>query len=168
MEDRTAGSHPPQQRSAPLGRFVFPAVVTVVLVSLVGFLGYRPWAARQTTITDSAVERISAAELEERYGLRVRLIAVTAGGGMVDLRIRILNAEQASLLLGHPPKMPLLVAEDGGTTLQAPEGSMMDDVQLQDGGVLILLYANAQHAINPGSRVTLIIGDLRLEHLIAQ
>jgi len=39
---------------------------------------------------------------------------------------------------------------------------------LQAGRVNYLLYPNAQSAINPGSRVTLVIGDLRLEHLIAQ
>jgi hypothetical protein len=42
---------------------------------------------------------ISRATLEDKYGLQVRLVAVTAAGGFVDLRLKILDAEKAGSLL---------------------------------------------------------------------
>jgi hypothetical protein len=145
-----------------------PAIIAVLLVSVVGFLGYRASTARQTTITDSADERISATELEERYGLHVRLIAVTAGGGMVDLRLKILDSDKATQLLGDPTQAPSLVADDSGTMLSVPEGSLTEDLSLRDGGVLILLFPNINGAIKPGTSVSVVFENERLEPILAQ
>ena len=87
---------------------------------------------------------------------------------MVDLRLKILDAEKATPLLGEPSKPPFLVAEDSGTTLQAPEGSMGEEIRLQDGQVLILLYPNAGGTIRPGTPVSVVFENERLEPVLAQ
>jgi len=151
-----------------MSRFVFVTIIVLLLVSVATFLVYRSRTAGQAAATGPGVEPISAGDLEERYGVRLRLLAVTAGGGMVDLRLKILDAEKATPLLGEPSKPPLLVAEDSGTTLQAPEGSMGEEIRLQDGQVLILLYPNAGGAIRPGTPVSVVFGNERLEPVLAQ
>ena len=45
---------------------------------------------------------ISQSALEQEYGLRVNLLALTAAGGMVDLRLKILDAEMKEIMdLGY-------------------------------------------------------------------
>ena len=35
-------------------------------------------------------------ELEERYGIRITLIGITAGGGMIDFRYKVIDADKAT------------------------------------------------------------------------
>jgi hypothetical protein len=41
--------------------------------------------------------------LEDKYGLRVNLTAVTSSGSFVSLRLKIADGEKAKLLLGDKP-----------------------------------------------------------------
>ena len=110
---------------------------------------------------------LSPAEFEEATGLRVTLIAVTAGGGMVDARIKVLDPEKASQLLANPKNRPILIAEDGKTELSPP--SEMDfDVDLEAGKAYFTLYGNPNQVIKRGSFVTVVIGDYRLEPVLVQ
>ncbi len=52
---------------------------------------------------------ISQGTLEEKYGLRVNLIAVTAAGGFVDVRLKIVDGEKLKLLLADKNKFPNFV-----------------------------------------------------------
>ena len=90
---------------------------------------------------------------------------VTADGGLIDFRFQVVDAHKAATM-PEPGNLPVLIAEDRRIALKLRPRA--DVAHLQAGRVYYLLYPNAQSAINPGSRVTLVIGDLRLEHLIAQ
>lgn len=107
----------------------------------------------------------TAAEVEERLGIRVRFIGVTAAGGLVELRYEVVDAEKAAGLLDMAGR-PALVAEDSGTVLTMhvrPEVKSLDA-----GRSYSFLFANTRSAIRPGTLVTVALGDLRLEHLRAQ
>jgi hypothetical protein len=107
----------------------------------------------------------SAAQVEERYGVQVTLVAWTAEGGLIDLRLRVTDPAKAAFLL-KAETMPLLIVEKNGTVLRVP--GALDQDQLLQGQVYYLLYPNAQSALSPGDPVSLVIGDLRLEHLTIQ
>ena len=93
------------------------------------------------------------------------LIAVTAAGGYVDFRFRVVDADKAAQLL-QAENQPVLVAEDSGLTLKL--SALPDQETLVLDRVYFFLYPNAQNAIESGSLVTVVMGDLRLEHQVAQ
>ncbi|TKJ30223.1 MAG: hypothetical protein CEE40_05525 [Chloroflexi bacterium B3_Chlor] len=107
----------------------------------------------------------SAAAVEERFGIRVTLLGVTADGGLIDLRFQVVDADKAATML-EPGNLPVLIAEDSGVELKLSPRS--DVAHLEAGRVYYLLYPNAQNAIKPGTKVTVVMGGLRLEHLTAQ
>lgn len=120
-----------------------------------------------TAETWAKVEPVPSSTLEERTGLQVKLIAVTAMGGLVDFRYKVLDSEKAVATMQNHEEMPQLVAEDSGTVLTASEG-MHHKLSFNSGRVYYVFYPNQKNVIKPGTPVSVVIGDMRLEHLIAQ
>ncbi len=106
---------------------------------------------------------ITATTLEEEYGIHINLLAVTAAGGMVDLRMKIVDAAKATEFFSTPANFPVLRVGDGAVTLEAPEDSRQAVLNLHDGSLVVLLYPNTQGAVTPGDAVTVVFGDLALE-----
>ncbi len=59
---------------------------------------------------------ITAAELERTYGTRIDLVALTALGGLVQLRFTVLDAAKAEPLFHLAENMPALEAESSGAS----------------------------------------------------
>jgi hypothetical protein len=70
---------------------------------------------------------ISQGTLEEKYGLRVNLVALTAAGGMVDVRLKIVDGEKFKTLLADRNNFPTLYTEQG-VTLTAPEETKSQEI----------------------------------------
>lgn len=110
---------------------------------------------------------LSPERFEEETGIRVTLIAVTGGGGMVDFRIKVVDVEKAARLFANPENKPILIAEDNGAKL-LPPAEMAFNVNLEADKAYFTLYTNANKAVKRGSPVTVLIGDYRLEPVNAQ
>lgn len=106
-------------------------------------------------------------ELEEEFGVRIRLVGVTASGGLVDLRYRVVDLGKALPLLGNHETMPALVEEKSDVTLRAPEG-MMHHEDLKQDRTYFMHYPNAGNSVKPGSKVAMVMGDIRVEWVTAQ
>jgi hypothetical protein len=141
------------------------ATIAVVFAFIVGIFNpikffdehFRHLALPDVTITD--------AELEEQYGIRVTLIAVTAAGGMVDLRIKVLDAEKANKLLGNHANMPTLLP-DGSNRRLGTTGSHR--MKLFSGKTYYMLYGNALGVVKPGTPVSVAFGNLILPPIPAK
>jgi len=155
------------------GKYLIPAVVLVV-VGLVGFFAYRGLNTRQaasvppSTALISEHTLISQSTLEEQYGLRVSLIAVTAAGGLVDLRLKILDAEKARHLLRGSTDFPALVVDGIAAVLTASGDSQAQDLKLEDGGNVFVLFPNTQNAVKAGTPVGIVFGRIWLEPIMAK
>jgi len=165
MNETVADSRMNQVWNTRRARYVLP--IAVLLVLLATFFAYRAWTARQPTSTAAVSALISATELEERYGVGVRLIGVTAAGGLIDFRLQILDAEKAKGLLEDTARTPSLWIEASDTTLAASP-DMHANLKLEDGGIVFLLLPNAGNAVKPGTPVIVQFGDIRLEPIAAQ
>ena len=152
--------------SALRWRYVLPMGILLALL-VVGFFAYRAWSAQEGTSNSGTPQLASAKMLEERFGIRVTLIAATAGGGIVDLRFKVLNADKARAVLQDDKSLPVLSVE--GTSI---EPMMPDDAignqDLEVGKVYYILYSNPRGMVKPGTPVSVAIGDLVLEPIIAQ
>lgn len=146
---------------------VFLVAVVVVVLALAGWQVFR---ARQTgpVISDQIrANTITASELAERHGLAVRLIGVTAGGGMIDFRLKILDAGKAQTFLENAANLPRLIAADSAVELMAPEG-LDDDIEWSENAILFNMYPNDGSVIKAGSPVIVKFGDFYLEPMPAQ
>ena len=161
MENSTPIANPPAERP----RWIkYLAPVALLLVLVITFLAYKAWSTRGTT---SGSQLLSQESFEEQYGLQVRLIGVTGGGGLVDFRLKMIDAEKARQFLQDPANQPVLLITAEGTQILAAD-SMDDDIEWDDGGILFMLLPNSEGLIQPESPVMVKFGDLQLEPIPAQ
>jgi len=146
-----------------LNKYLIPVLLMAVIL-LVGLLAYRaqpkPNAIALTTISQSA--------LEEQYGLHVYLVAVTAAGGLVDVRFKFVDGEKAKLLLQDPENFPTLQVSGSQVTLTAPEEGRPAEITFEDGANLFLLYQNAAGIVKPGTPVVIRFGDIQVDPIPAK
>ena len=145
----------------------------IVLIALIGLGLYlknvgNPFQANSMSKKSGALSQISQADLEEQYGLRVRLVAVTAGGGMVDVRLKIIDAEKARTLLQNPENFPALWIADSDITLVIPDETRSQEIKFEKDGIIFILFPNARGVVKPGTPVSLVFGDIRSELIAAK
>jgi hypothetical protein len=148
-----------------LNRKILISAGILLLCILAGWLGFRQ--ILQPTAQPPAAAPISASLLEERYGLRINLVAVTAAGGFVDVRLTIIDAGKAKLLLQPAENYPGLRVAASGVTLSVPSDSRAA-IPFQDGSGVFLLFPNSNNAVKRGSPVMLTFGKLQLEAIPAK
>lgn len=154
-----------QARPGRLTRMAVPAAVALILAATL--VAYGLWTTLGPSSSKAVREVVSAAELEERYGIQVRLIGVTAAGGLVDFRLKIIDAEKARQFVGNPDLTLSLIVEESDTRLLVPLATDQD-LRLEDNGVFLALVPNSGGAIEPGTAVVVAFGDLQLEPMVAQ
>lgn len=151
-----------------MGRVI---AVLVTIASLIGS-GWYYYHQRTTSPATTMIapgDYISKSQLAERYGLQITRIGVTAAGGIIDLRYKILDAVKASPLLSDPTTLLTLVAVDSGLTLNpARMGRSHDRIRMKNGAVPFNFYPNARGAVKPGTLVSVAFGKIKVEPIAAQ
>jgi|GEM_PF-1121482 hypothetical protein len=147
--------------------------ILLVAIFFIGLLGIglyvkNVYKALQPHSFSEGSAVISQAVLEEKYGLRVNLAAVTAAGGMVDVRLKILDGEKAKLLLADKNNFPVLLADDGRVVLHESEYTKSQELKLESDGNIFLLFSNIGGVVKPGSSVTLKFGEIALEAITSR
>ncbi len=161
-----AGATPPRG----MRRRTWIAALAAVLILPMAVAAGLTWSAGTGLESDAdvaAARVVSAAKMEQDYGIRVNLVAVSAAGGMIDLRFTVTDKEKAAHVLHDATAMPELFVESSGAVVRAPTG-MRHKVTLLDGGNYFILYPNPGGAIQRGTSVSVVIGSVRLAPLDAQ
>ena len=115
----------------------------------------------------AGTEAVSANVLEDRFGARIDLIGLLAVGGLVELRFHVVDKDKAAMLFHHGEHAPRLVVEASDRVLRTAQG-MAHKLTLKDGASYFILYSNSASAVDEGSEVSVVIGDVRLEHIVVQ
>jgi hypothetical protein len=148
------------------GKLFYIAILLVIMLA-VGIYIKNIVMAVQTALPSKGSTLISQSVLEEKYGLHVNLIAVTASGGMVDLRLKMLDGEKARLLLQDKKNFPALLINNN-LTLNASEDTKDQELKFEKGGGLFLLFPNSGNAVKPGSTIAILFGDTKLESVVVR
>lgn len=101
-------------------------------------------------------------------GVEVESFRVTGGGGFLDLRFKVLEPEAASSLLD--PSVPVsLVHEPSGRELTVASSKIgklrQRTARPETGKEYFILFRNSGGLVNPGERVTLRVGNCKVEGL---
>jgi hypothetical protein len=162
MDEKTISLKTPATATSNLGWYLPWLGLLLGVFLVVGLVMTR--LKQQPDLPQVAGDLISAQTLADQYGVRVNLIAITAAGGLVDFRLKILDAEKAKLLLQDSGDVPKLLVGDGLAVLTAPEdstGQLLNS--LADDGNVFLMYPNLQNVVKLGMPVTVQFGDIGLE-----
>ncbi len=109
-------------------------------------------------------------EIEHLWGIKIIAIRRTANSSLLDFRFHVIDPEKAAPLIGRRAK-PCIIDEESGVKLSVPSmpkvGSLRAKGKQPDRDYFIL-FSNPNGAVKKGSKVTVIAGDLKVEHLIVE
>ncbi|CAN5455489.1 hypothetical protein BH10ACT6_BH10ACT6_13860 [soil metagenome] len=124
------------------------------------------WWPGQKADVRAGTTLVTAEGMGARYGIDVNLIGVTAAGGLIEFRYQVVDPDKADMMIHNDKLLPIVVVEDSGATMVISRPHHASEIKL--GGTYFFLFANAHNAIHAGSRVTLVMGDSRIEHIKVQ
>lgn len=161
----------PSQPRTWLVRLVLPVVALIGILTMVIVLTSKPAAPAPGTDTHTMP---TSNEIEGRFGVRFTQVGITADGGMVDLRYRVLDPDKAMAIMnmamsggGDNPEAPWLIVEGGGTEIKNSEVMSMKQLP-EPNSIQFVLFANPRGVLESGMFVTIVVGDLRLAHVPVQ
>jgi hypothetical protein len=150
---------------APIGiRLNIFFIAAIFIILIIGFFAFRNLII---PVPHSTIVPIPQSTLETKYGLRINLIAVTAAGGKVDLRLKMVDAAKARLLLQDSKNFPSLVTENGDV-LSVPADEKPESFDFKDNSDIFLLFPNTRGVIHPGMAVSLLFGEAKLEPIMVK
>jgi hypothetical protein len=157
-------ANPALPRFQPV-KFLIPAVIFILFI-LIGVFAFQAAGPRLGgPVLPLAV--ISQNTLAEKYGLRIDLIGVTAAGGMIDFRMKMIDAQKARLLLADIKNFPVLVAA-GGQVLSVPADTRPDAIDFKQDGNLHFIYPNNGGIITPGAAVMVRFGSINIDPIVSR
>ena len=139
----------------------------VLPVAVAASLTFTATPSDDVAANAAAARVVSAADLESEYGVRVNLVAVTAAGGLVDVRFTVVDKDKAEHIFHDAAAMPVLLVEASGAVLSAPK-PMAHKLVLLDGATYFILFPNSGGVIQRGTPVSVVIDSVRLASIEAQ
>jgi hypothetical protein len=107
---------------------------------------------------------LSIAAFEETTGVRVTQVAVTGGGGLVDLRFQVLDPDKAGAV--HSPETPpMLIHEPTGFQVSHLVMNHSHKGPFKAGVTYYLIFYNSGDVVLRGDTVTVQLGEARLAHV---
>lgn len=160
MENAQTGSVSTQTETS-WQRLAFIAAI-LMLVALAGWMVISQFAGSLVRNRQAA----ALATFEEQTGVRILRVVMTSGGGMVDIQYQVLNPDKA-LIVHDDDNPPTLVDEANGLLIATPfhEHSFRE---LHTAVTYHEIIMNSGGLLQRGSRITLTIGEAKLEHMIVQ
>ena len=156
--------------------------LSALAAALFGLAGFAPAglpSARATEV-ESPVAEIPAGEaaapteprdIAEQWGIEITSLRLTANGHMLDYRYRVLDADKATDLFKRQIK-PYLIHQKSEKVLAVPEtaklGPLRNSNIPQEGKIYWMFFGNTGKLVEPGDKVTVVIGEFRVEDIVVE
>ena len=113
-----------------------------------------------------------AKQLADKWGVELLGMRLTTAGYMLDFRFRVLDVDKALPLFDHRIK-PHIVAERSNIKLPVPMAAKVGAFRPTNRGKNIksdktyyMIFGNPDRHVKVGEKVTVVIGDFKVEHLM--
>lgn len=117
----------------------------------------------------TADESQAELSLPEAWGIKIEYAMLSAGGYMVDFRFRVLNVEKAAPIFDRKV-MPRMIDQATGAEFIVPSppkvGPLRSGGNIKEGKVYFIFFANPARYVKSGNKITVLIGDFRLEDVV--
>jgi hypothetical protein len=110
---------------------------------------------------------VSASGLAERSGVRLVHVAVTGGGGLLDLRYQVVDPSKA-VTVHEAETPPAIIDERTGLVLDRLLMGHAHHGQLKPAVSYYLIFENTGNWVRRGSEVTVLLGDAQVEHVVVK
>ena len=111
-------------------------------------------------------------QVEEKWGIQIRGVLTSANGWMLDFRFKVIDPEKAKPL-GLQENKPYLIDQKSGAKFVVPTTPKVGPLrqmskQPQAGRIYWMLFSNPGNYVKRGSKVSVVIGDFKVEDLTVQ
>ncbi len=153
-------------------------VISVALVLAIAMI-LSGCASKREGGYSSAPERMMPANeappqgAEGMLGIRMEGLRLSAAGYIVDFRYRVIDPAKAAPLLDRKIR-PYLLDVASGAQLGVPDTAKLGQLRTTGRNKVrpeqdyFILFANPGRFVQAGNRMTLVMGDLRIENLVVQ
>ena len=155
-------SAPPPRAAVSTRRRAIGASIIVATIA-VAAIAFRAWWF--VPVAASSIPTSPA--IEATWGVRVTHVAVTADGGLVEMRFLVLDSDRALAMMQDVSNVPVLRVEANGTLVRSA-ALMTAKHAIAPGRTGFMLYRNTKGAIQPGTSIAVVFGKLELQHVLAQ
>jgi len=160
-------------KTIKIGFLVFMASLVILFLHGTEGIGFS-----QNQLAESASATVPEApplspkeDMKEKWGIEIIGIRLTAGEQMLDFRYRVIEPEKASLLLQRQTKS-YLIDQATGRQLPVPKTKLgplrQTSVKPLPNRIYFILFANPNRSVKLGNKVTLVLGDLKIEDIVVE
>jgi hypothetical protein len=147
------------------------AIAVVVAAALALWLahpsGSRAQAPEANIPVAWARPAVSAAGLAQASGVKITQVAETGAGGLLDLRFKVLDPDKAHAL--HDARTPpAIIDERTGIVLDQLFMGHSHSGPYKAAVTYYLVFENTGNWVHRGSRVTVLLGNAQVEHVVVQ
>jgi hypothetical protein len=111
--------------------------------------------------------------LEEKWGIQLQPIRLTAAGYMIDFRYRVIDPEKAAPLLSRNVHRYVMV-EKSKAILQVPSteklgmlrSAVSTPAMVKKDRIYAALFANPGRHVKAGDKITIVLGEFKAENLM--
>ncbi|MFF5290919.1 hypothetical protein [Paractinoplanes globisporus] len=107
---------------------------------------------------------VAAGDLGQASGVTITRVAVTGGGGLVDLRFRVVDPDRAHAL-HDPARPPAVVDESSGLVVHDLLMNHEHTGDYRPGVTYYLVFTNPGNWVRRGASVTVLLGNAQVEHV---
>jgi hypothetical protein len=119
-----------------------------------------------TAVASLALDRPIVTEegLVEKSGVRIVYVAVTGGGGLIDLRYQVVDPDKANAVhdANNPPT---LVDEATGLVVNQLLMGHLHTRTFTAGQTYYLIFENPGNIVQSGNKVSVLLGDAEVDHV---
>ena len=118
-----------------------------------------------------SIEKIDPVDIEEKWGVKIVGVRLTAAGNMLDFRYKVIDPKKAAPILDRKNK-PHLIDQASNRMVNVKNmpkiGSLRQNTKTPiEGRVYFMLFPNPG-IIKAQSKVTVVVGDFRAENIIVE
>jgi len=109
--------------------------------------------------------------IEEKWGVKIIGIRLTANGYMLDFRYRVIDPEKALPLFDRKAK-PYLIDQVSGAKFLVPNppkvGALRSTRKPEANRNYFMFFGNPGGYVKKGNKVTIVIGNFKAENLVVE
>ena len=122
-----------------------------------------------TEVVPLALQREVVTEdgLVEKSGVKLVYVAITGGGGLIDLRFQVIDPDKASAV--HEEETPpTIVDETTGLVVSELLMGHAHTAPFTAGQTYYLIFENPGNIVQSGDKVSVLLGNAEVDHVIVK
>ena len=143
--------------------------ISYTLGGLLAFMFLSGCAVRQTAEVDVQQAEKKTVSVQEQWGIEVQGISLSAAGHMLDFRYKVVDPGKAVPILKRGTKS-YLIDQSSGAKIKVPITKLgalrQTTLKPEAGRIYFTIFANLGGLVKQGDKLTVVIGDMRIEDMV--